>query len=120
MRNKLDKDLYNYGLIAGTLAVLLQLSYYLILDQFSTFGQISGVVLIVVNFVVCLWSVVELKKRQNGYATFREVFSVYMINRIINITLSIGFVIALYFWIDTDFRDMVVDKQLGTTMEKLS
>jgi len=120
MRNKLDKDLYNYGFIAGTLAVLLQLLYYLILDQFSTFGQISSVVLIVVNFIICLWSVIELKKRQNGYATFREVFSVFMINRIVNITLSIGFVVALYFWIDTDFRDIVIDKQLGTTMEKLS
>ena len=120
MRNKLDKDLYNYGFIAGTLAVLLQLLYYLILDQFSTFGQISSVVLIVVNFIICLWSVIELKKRQNGYATFREVFSVFMINRIVNITLSIGFVVALYFWIATDFRDIVIDKQLGTTMEKLS
>lgn len=120
MKKKLDRDLYNYGLIAGTLAVLLQLSYYLIVDQFSTFGQISGLVLIVVNFVICLWSVIDLKKRQNGFASFREVFTVYMLNRIINITMSIGFLIILYFVIDTDFRDMVVDKQFVAQMEQLN
>ena len=120
MKKKLDRDLYNYGLIAGTLAVLLQLSYYLIIDQFSTFGQISGLVLIVVNFVICLWSVIDLKKRQNGFASFREVFTVYMLNRIINITMSIGFLIILYFVIDTDFRDMVVDKQFVAQMEQLN
>jgi len=120
MKKKLDRDLYNYGLIAGTLAVLLQLSYYLIIDQFSTFGQISGLVLIVVNFVICLWSVIDLKKRQNGFASFREVFTVYMLNRIINITMSIGFLIILYFVIDTDFRDMVVDRQFVAQMEQLN
>lgn len=120
MKKKLDRDLYNYGLIAGTLAVLLQLSYYLIVDQFSTFGQISGLVLIVVNFVICLWSVIDLKKRQNGFASFREVFTVYMLNRIINITMSIGFLMILYFVIDTDFRDMVVDKQFVAQMEQLN
>jgi len=120
MKKKLDRDLYNYGLIAGTLAVLLQLSYYLIVDQFSTFGQISGLVLIVVNFVICLWSVIDLKKRQNGFASFREVFTVYMLNRIINITMSIGFLIILYFVIDTDFRDMVVDRQFVAQMEQLN
>jgi uncharacterized membrane protein SpoIIM required for sporulation len=63
--------------------------------------------------------VIELKKRKEGFATFKEVFSVFMINRIINITLSLGFVVLLYFVIDTDFRDLVAEKQYEMQYERL-
>ena len=34
--------------------------------------------------------------------------------------MSIGFLMILYFVIDTDFRDMVVDKQFVAQMEQLN
>ncbi|MEC8458935.1 MAG: DUF4199 domain-containing protein [Bacteroidota bacterium] len=119
MQSNISKDLYNYGAVAGVLAIILQLGYYLSIDQFSLLGKVSEGFLIVVNFLVCFWSVVELKKRKGGFATFKEVFSVFMINRIINITLSVGFVVLLYFVIDTDFRDLIVEKQYEMQYERL-
>ena len=119
MQSSTSKDLYNYGAFAGVLAIILQLGYYLFIDQFSSFGKVSGVILIVVNFIICFFSVIELKKRKEGFATFKEVFSVFMINRIINITLSLGFVVLLYFVIDTDFRDLVAEKQYERQYERL-
>jgi len=119
MQSNSSKDLYNYGVVAGGLAVFLQLGYYLFIDQFSSLGKVSDVVLLLSNFIICFWSVVEFKKRNNGFATFKEVFSIFMINRIINITLSLGFVVLLYFVIDTDFRDLVVEKQYEMQYKQL-
>ena len=109
MQSSTSKDLYNYGAFAGVLAIILQLGYYLFIDQFSSFGKVSGVdILIVVNFIIYFFR--DRVKKKEGFATFKEVFSVFMINRIINITLSLGFVVLLYFVIDTDFRDLVAER----------
>lgn len=115
----MDKTTLKYGYIAGGIAIALQLLYYLFIDQFSGIGKVLSTIVLVANFGIAMYALLNMKKRNEGFLTFREAFTSFMLVRIISITFGVAFTLLLYFVIDTDYRDGIAEKTINVQMEAI-
>ena len=114
-----DTQKLKFGYIAGGLSILVLLLTYLFIDQFSTVGKVVNNGIVAVNLGLCIYAVIDAKKKNGGYLTFKEAFSAFMLNRIVNIVLAMGFMTLLYFVIDPDFRESIAEKTTAMQIENM-
>lgn len=114
-----DVQKLKFGYGAGALSILALLLTYLFIDQFSTFGKVINNGIVVVNLGLCIYAVIDAKKQNDGYLTFKEAFTAFMLNRIVNIVLAIGFMALLYFVIDPDFRESIAERTTALQLEAM-
>jgi uncharacterized membrane protein (DUF106 family) len=91
----------NYGLIVSAIAVGYTLVTYIINEAWMS-SQVGGVVMLLAILVVPYFGVREFKKANEGYATFREAFSAYVLPLIFSAVVGLGFNWLLHNVIDAD------------------
>lgn len=101
----------NYGLIAGiSLTVIYVLLYVLKIELLASFafGLIILLALLVLGFV----STAKAKKINEGYLSFKEAFSAYIIPFIIGLAIPTIFLYLLFNFIDPESADMLKEMSL--------
>ncbi len=86
----LDKKLaIQYGIISTLLSVLYVLGIYIVDESLFT-SQWGGMVVLLGTLVLFIVAVLQYKKENGGYASFREAFSAFMLPFIFATVLESG------------------------------
>ena len=91
----------NYGLIVSAISIGYTLVTYIINEAWMS-SQVGGVLMLLAILVVPYFGVREFKKANEGYATFREAFSAYLLPLIFSAVAGLGFNWLLHNVIDAD------------------
>lgn len=107
-----------YGSWFGLLNVAYVLYAYLI-DKSVFTATVPGILIFIVGIVFYILAVGKVKQAQDGYATFKEVFSVYIIAGVVATLIGTGFTLLLFGVIDPEFGVEVLDLIVEVTVERL-
>ena len=117
MNNTIKQTAIKYG----TSLALVNLSYLLyayLVDQ-SVFALTwPGILLFFCGLGFGMFSVAKFKQANDGYASFKEAFSAYMLTSIVAIFIGTVFTIMLFSLIDPEFAAGIMDMILEKTLEK--
>ena len=91
----------NYGLLVSAVSVGYTLVTYIINEEWMS-SQMGGILMLVAILVIPYFGVREFKKANEGYATFREAFSAYLLPLIVSAVVGLGFNWVLHNLIDTE------------------
>ena len=91
----------NYGLVVSAVAVGYTLVAYIINEAWLS-SQGGGIIMLVAILLVPYFGVRDFRKSNDGFATFREVFSVYMLPLILSTVVGLAFNWLLHQVIDPD------------------
>jgi hypothetical protein len=106
----LKSSALNYGLISGiSLTVLYVLLYVLKIELLASFA--FGLLILLALLVVGFISTAKAKKINEGYLSFQEAFSAFIIPFIIGLAIPTIFIYILFNFIDTDSAEML--KEMG-------
>jgi hypothetical protein len=108
----------NFGLAYGFYLILLTLYAYVIDLSFFTSYWILGLV-VIGFFVNGLWVIGSLKKDQNGFATFKEAFTVFFISNALALLLSTIVTILIFVVIDPELQETVKELTVIKTTETM-
>lgn len=89
----------NYGLVVSAVAVGYTLVAYIFNEAWLS-SQGGGIIMLVAILLVPYFGVRDFRKSNDGFATFREVFSVYMLPLILSTLVGIAFNWLLHHVID--------------------
>lgn len=108
----------NFGLVYGfTLILPILYAYVIDLNYFVSFWALG--VLLLTFFVHGFWVVGSLKKAQEGFATFKEAFSVFFISNAVGFLISTIVTILIFNVIDPELQTVVKELTINTTSEFL-
>ena len=108
----------NYGLYLGVLMALLTvLSYAINLELLTNMWY--GIFILIAIIAFGIISVAKLKQAQNGFASFKEAFSSYIITVIIGLVISTFVSYLLFNFIDTDAADVLKEKTIEKTVQMM-
>ena len=117
MNNTIKQTAIKYG----TYLALVNLSYLLyayLVDQ-SVFALTwPGILLFFCGLGFGMFSVAKFKQANDGYASFKEAFSAYMLTSIVAIFIGTVFTIILFSLIDPEFAAGTMDMILEKTLKK--
>ncbi|KRO71788.1 MAG: hypothetical protein ABR83_07075 [Cryomorphaceae bacterium BACL18 MAG-120924-bin36] len=80
----------NYGLIVSAVAVGYTLISYIVNEAWLS-SQAGGIFMLLAMLVIPYFGVREFKKANDGYATFREAFSAYVLPLIVSAVVGLAF-----------------------------
>ncbi|HSD14092.1 MAG TPA: DUF4199 domain-containing protein [Flavobacterium sp.] len=106
MNEVIKKNGINYGIILGTISILITASIYATDLKLFT-NMWIGIVSIVIFLVIGIVLVTKTKKQLNGFITFKEAFTVYFLAAAIGATMSVLFNILLFNVIDPEAKATV-------------
>ena len=96
----------NYGLIVSAVAVGYTLISYIVNEAWLS-SQAGGIFMLLAMLVIPYFGVREFKKANDGYATFREAFSAYVLPLIVSAVVGLAFNWLMH---------NVIDSELATRM----
>ena len=117
MNNTIKQTAIKYG----TYLALVNLSYLLyayLVDQSVFTLTWPGILLFFCGIGFGMFSVAKFKQANDGYASFKEAFSAYMLTSIVAIFIGTVFTIMLFSLIDPEFAAGIMDMILEKTLEK--
>ncbi|WP_027138733.1 DUF4199 domain-containing protein [Gaetbulibacter saemankumensis] len=118
MEKSTKSSAINFGLYLGALLALLTvLAYAINLDWLTNMW--FGLFIIFAIITLGIISVAKVKQLQNGFATFKEVFTAYFITIIIGLTISTFVSYLLFNFIDTEAADVLKQKTIEKTVDML-
>lgn len=106
MNEVIKKNGINYGIVLGTISILITASIYAIDLKLFT-NMWIGIASIVLFLIIGVVLVSKTKKQLGGYITFKEAFTVYFIAGAIGATMSVLFNILLFNVIDPEAKATV-------------
>jgi len=106
----------NYGLIVSAISIGYTLVTYIINEAWMS-SQVGGVLMLLAILVVPYFGVREFKKANEGYATFREAFSAYVLPLIVSAVVGLGFNWLLHNVIDADLATRTGERIYGQFAE---
>lgn len=101
---------------------LVNLAYVLyayLIDKTIFTATAPGIVIFIAGIVFYIIAVGKVKQAQDGYATFREVFTTYIVAGVVATLIGTGFGILLFVVIDPEFASEVLDLIVEVTVERL-
>lgn len=107
-----------YGSIFGALNVLYILYAYIIDKTIFTMAG-PGILIFFVGIGIYVFAIAKVKESQGGYATFKDVFSTYIISGVVATAIGSGFTILLFGVIDPEFASEIMELIIDTTLDKL-
>lgn len=96
----------NYGLVVSAVAVGYTLVAYIVNEAWLS-SQVGGIVMLLAMLLIPYFGVREFKKANDGYATFREAFSAYVLPLILSAVVGLAFNWLMH---------NVIDSELATRM----
>ncbi|MEY3941426.1 MAG: DUF4199 domain-containing protein [Schleiferiaceae bacterium] len=96
----------NYGLLVSAVTVGYTLVAYIINEVWLS-SQVGGILMLLAMLVIPYFGVREFKKAHEGYATFREAFSAYVLPLIVSAVVGLAFNWLMH---------NVIDGELATRM----
>jgi hypothetical protein len=105
----------------GTYLALLNISYilYAYLVDASVFTATwPGIVLFFLAIGFGIFAVGKFKQSNEGYATFKEAFSTYILTGIVATLIGTAFTVLLFSIIDPEFAVQTMDLIIETTHER--
>ena len=117
MNNTIKQTAIKYG----TYLALVNLSYLLyayLVDQSVFTLKWPGILLFFCGLGFGMFSVAKFKQANDGYASFKEAFSAYMLTSIVAIFIGTVFTIILFSLIDPEFAAGIMDMILEKTLER--
>jgi hypothetical protein len=105
-----------YGIISTLLSVLYVLGIYIVDESLFT-SQWGGMVVLLGTLVLFIVAVLQYKKENGGYASFREAFSAFMLPFIFATALSLVFNLTFYNFVDADLAARNADRQFDQMLE---
>ena len=97
----------NFGVIYG-LVLILPVLYAYAIDQtfFASYWNLG--IALLAFFVHGFWVVGSLKKAQNGFASFKEAFSIFFLANVIGaLLISVSMTILIFVVIDPELQSSV-------------
>lgn len=116
MNDNMKKVALNYGLLTGSVGVLYFLASYII-DESLFVNPIGSVSVIIITLVLPFFSIRAYKKLNNGFATFQEAFSAYILPVILSIFIGFIFNLFMYNVVDSDLATRQGEMAFESMME---
>lgn len=116
----IKKNGVTYGILTGTVSVLITTSIYLI-DWNLFVSRWVGVLEISIHLIIGIVLLLKTKKELNGIFTFKEAFTTYFINAVIGILIVVLYNIILFNLINPSAQDTLTNiaiKDAVETMQK--
>ena len=107
-----------YGSIFGALNVLYILYAYIIDKTIFTMAG-PGILIFFIGIGIYVFAISKVKQSQGGYATFKDVFSTYIISGVVATAIGSGFNILLFGVVDPEFASEIMELIIDTTLDKL-
>lgn len=118
MNEVVKKNGINYGIILGTISILITASIYATDLKLFT-NMWIGIVSIVIFLTIGVILVSKTKKQLNGFITFKEAFTVYFLAGAIGATMSVLFNILLFNVIDPEAKTIVNEHAIEYTVQMM-
>ena len=112
----MKKIAIQYGILSTLVSVLYVLGIYII-DESLFSSRWGGIVVLLATLAVFVVAVLNYKKENGGYASFREAFSAFMLPFIFATLLGVVFNLAFYNVIDADLAGRNGERQFDMMME---
>tara|TARA_B110000046_G_scaffold29632_1_gene31191 strand:+ start:871 stop:1269 length:399 start_codon:yes stop_codon:yes gene_type:complete len=103
-----------YGSIFGALNVLYILYAYIIDKTIFTMAG-PGILIFFIGIGIYVFAISKVKQSQGGYATFKDVFSTYIISGVVATAIGSGFTILLFGVVDPEFASEIMELIIDTT-----
>ncbi len=107
-----------FGLIIASIGIFYTLMAYLI-DLQILVNTFAGIGLWLVNMILLIVAVFQVKKAFGGYISFKEAFSTFILTYIISSLVSAVFAILLFAVIDPEAADNVQELIIETTVNMM-
>jgi hypothetical protein len=127
MNENMKKVAINYGLLMASVGIIFTLGCYII-DESLFVNPVGSVSVLIISLAIPFFGIRSYKKLNNGFATFRESFSAFMLPVIVSLFVSLIFNLLMYNVIDSElssrqgemaFEEMMEmpEEQLQTTIQ---
>ena len=116
MNENMKKVAINYGLLTASIGIVFTLGCYIIDESLfvNPFGSVS---VMIISIAIPFFAIRSYKNLNNGFATFRESFSAYMLPVIFSLFVSLIFNLLMYNVIDSELSSRQGEMTFETMME---
>lgn len=117
----MNDDMKQIAIKYGTYLALLNIAYLLyayLLDMSVFTSTWPGIILFFCGIGFGIFSVGKFKQSNGGYASFKEVFSTYILTAIVAIVIGTVFTALLFSIIDPQFAADAMDMIVEVTLER--
>ncbi|MDG1253458.1 MAG: DUF4199 domain-containing protein [Schleiferiaceae bacterium] len=112
----LKKITVQFGILSTLLSVLYVLTVYII-DETMFTSQWGGMAVLFATLVLFVLGVLQFKKQNGGFATFREAFSAFMLPFILATLMGLAFNLTFYNVIDGELAGRNGERQYDMMLE---
>jgi hypothetical protein len=115
MNEIIKKNGITFGIISGTISVLITTLIYIInIEMFVSWWV--GLLGIAISIIISCILLSKTKKELNGLFSFKEAFTTYFISAIIAVSMSVIFNILLFNFIDPSLKETTKELILKSTV----
>lgn len=107
-----------FGLITGVISLINLALGYAVFEPGSMAGSYSSLAAIVITLAITVATAFRLKAIQGGYASFKQIFSTYMVSRIIQFSMLMAAMMLLYLVVDTDFAAQMAQLETDNILKQ--
>lgn len=105
-----------FGVLSTLVTVIYVLGIYIV-DESLFSSMIGRLAVFFGTFLVLILAVLQFRKENEGYATFREAFSAFMLPFIFTSVLGLVFNLTFYNFIDAELADRNAERQYDQMLE---
>tara|TARA_B100000768_G_C11111725_1_gene303571 strand:- start:43 stop:597 length:555 start_codon:yes stop_codon:yes gene_type:complete len=116
MNENMKKVAINYGLLTASVGIIFTLGCYII-DESLFVNPVGSILVLIISVVIPFFAIRSYKKLNNGFATFREAFSAYMLPVIFSLFVSLIFNLLMYNVIDSELSSRQGEMAFEAMME---
>lgn len=117
MNESMKQIAIKYGVYLS-LTNLAYLLYAYLIDSSVFTNTAPGIILFFVAIGFGIFAVGKFKQANGGYATFKEVFSTYILTAIVATLVGTAFTLLIFGLIDPEFGSEVMDQIVEKTLER--
>ncbi len=118
MNEIIKKNGITFGLILGTISILITAAIYAIDLTLFTKWYV-GVFGLIVSLIVGIMAVVSTKKKLGNFISFKEAFTAYFIMGVIAATMSVLFNIVLFNYVDPGAKETLKELTMKFTVDMM-
>ena len=112
----MKKIAVQFGIISTLVSILYVLGIYIV-DESLFSSRWGGILVLLATLAIFIFAVIQYKKENGGYASFREAFSAFMLPFIFAALLGMVFNLTFYNWVDADLVSRNGERQYDMMME---
>jgi len=118
MNPRIKKHAMNFGLIAALIGILYTLVGY-IMDPELLVNWWAGLMIFIVYIVLFIMTSSKVKKEQDGFISFKDAFTGFVLTSIISGITAVVFNLLLFNMIDPEFGEQVKELQIEKSVQMM-